>query len=80
MLFAFAWPVLVAIGLIFSYHHIVPPDANLTYLPNGIALMPYEEYGPRDVDVYYGLLIGVFFALGIFLPLLLWYRSKQRGI
>ena len=80
MVLAFFVPMLLGVALLVAYDYIVPPDPNLIYLSNGIAVGPYDDYGPRDIDVYYRLLIIVFFAVGVFLPLLLWYRRTQRGI
>ena len=80
IVWAFVIPVLLGAALCVGYDFIVPPDPNLIRLPNGIVLTPYEDYGPRDIDVCYRLLIIVIFALGFFLPLLIWFRTKQRGI
>ncbi len=80
MVLAFFVPILIGVALILTYDFIVPRDPNLIYLPNGIALTPYDNYGPRDIDFYYGLLIVVIFALGVFLPVLLWYRHTQRRL
>ena len=57
---SFLIPLSVAVSLI-ALKDTVLVDPNLIRGKDGTLYTPYDDYGPRDVDVAYGLVVVGFF-------------------
>lgn len=76
---AFATLFISGIILLIIWPYVLP-DQNLIPGKDGIAYYPYEDYGPRSVDVVYGLAVAGVFLLSVILPLrLLWVTPKTSA-
>ena len=72
--------VIAVILILLKVNEMVLVDPLLIKGKDGVSFAPYDDYGPRNIDVAYGLVIIGLFGLSILLPLLMLRRRRKAKI